>query len=414
MPRACVLLTGLLAVAGCTSAPPEPVAPPGPEPVAKAPPTEPAVAPPREPKFPGPRGGKNPKPPAVDPFAERAAVKYVTDLGGVTVRYENVTDWNQLGTVKFENQSVATVDAGKLAPLKALVFLGLEGSADTDALLKQLPANLPWLKKVEVNDSAATDAGYVELGKVPDLEEVYAQKAKATATGVAALAGLPKLAVVDFKGSALGDDAVKPLAASKTLKRLTLADTPVTLGGVPPGGWAALEHLDLSGAPVTDAGLKALAGAPHLAELNLTGTQVSDAGLAALSGLKALRVLKLGGTKVTGRGLDALEKLPLLDDLTLAGPQVDDAGFRRVAGLTRLKKLDLTDAAVTDAGFKPVLGLPVLEQLDVTRSGLGDPTVRDLAKMKGLKQVTFARTKVTKAGTDALRAARPDVVVTAE
>jgi hypothetical protein len=350
----------------------------------------------------------------VDPFAERAAIKYVTDLGGVTVRYENVTDWNQLGTVKFENRSVATVDAGKLAPLKALVFLGLEGSTDTDTLLKQLPAHLPWLKKVEVNDSAATDAGYVELGKVPDLEEVYAQKAKAAAPGVAALAGLPKLAVLDLSGSPLGDDAVKPLAASKTLKRLSLADTSVTLEAVPTGGWAALEHLDLSGTPVTDAGLKALAGAPHLAELNLTGTQVTDAGLAALSGLKALRMLKLGGTKVTGRGLDALEKLPLLEDLTLAGPQVDDAGFRRLGGLTRLKKLDLTDGSVTDAGFKPVLGLPVLEQLDITRTPVGDATARELARLKGLKQVTFAKTKVTKAGTDALRSARPDVVVTVE
>lgn len=418
MLRPFVFVTGLLVIGGCSSSQPEPAPQPSPGPVTKAPPSSeltPEPNPNPEPKLPVPeKGNKNPKPPSVDPFAERAAIKYVTEAGGITVRYTNVTDWNQLGTVKFENQSVAKVDAGKLVALKALVFLGLEGSTDTDTLLKQLSGNLPWVKRIELNDSAATDAGYIELGKVPDLEEVYAQKSKAAAAGITALAGLPKLAIVDLKGSTLGDDAVKPLATSKTLKRLTLSDTQVTLEGIPPGGWVGLEYLDLSGTPVTDAGLKALAGLPNLVELNLTGTQVSDAGLASLSGLKALRILKLGGTKVTGRGLDSLEKLPVLEDLTLAGAQVDDTGFRRMGGLTKLKKLDLTEVSVTDAGFKPVLGLPVLEQLDITRTALGDPTAKDLAKLKGLKQVTFTKTKVTKAGSDALRQARPDVVVTVE
>lgn len=434
MVRCVAFVCGVVVLAGCGGQPdagPAPVPAPEPTPATTPapPPTAVAVAPKPDPKVDPPKGPlhkKGPKPPKVDPAAEKAAIAYVTAAGGLTLR--DVSEWNQLATVRFDNVSVAAVDAEKLAALKALRFVGLEGSKDTDALLKQLPTHLPWLKSVDVSDSAATVAGFAAVGKLADLEDLYAAKTKIGADDLTAVAALPKLGRVDLKGSTAGDDAIKPLAASKSLKRLIIADTQVTFEGVAVTGWADLEFLDLSGAPVTDAGLKALAGPdrpregtgsasaglPKLEELLLDGTQVTDAGLASLSGLKTLKRLRLARTPVTGRGLDALAKLPALEELWLAGKSIDDAGFRRVGSLAALKKLDLADAAVTDAGVKAILGLAALEQFDITRTPLTDAAARDLAKLKGLKQVTFARTKVTKSGADALRAARPDVVVTVE
>lgn len=422
MVRCVAFVCGVVVLAGCGGQPdagPVPVPAPAPEPTPATtpapPPTVVAIAPKPDPKVDPPKGPlhkKGPKPPKVDPAAEKAAIAYVTAAGGLTLR--DVSEWNQLATVRFDNVSVAAVDAEKLAALKALRFVGLEGTKDTDALLKQLPTHLPWLKSVDVSDSAATAAGFAAVGKLADLEDLYAAKSKIGADDLTAVAALPKLGRVDLKGSTAGDDAIKPLAASKSLKRLFLADTQVTFEGVAVTGWADLEFLDLSGAPVTDAGLKALAGLPKIEELLLDGTQVTDAGLASLSGLKTLKRLRLARTPVTGRGLDALAKLPALEELWLAGKSIDDAGFRRVGSLAALKKLDLADAAVTDAGMKAVLGLAALEQFDITRTPLTDAAARDLAKLKGLKQVTFARTKVTKSGADALRAARPDVVVTVE
>jgi len=55
--------------------------------------------------------------------------------------------------------------------------------------------------------------------------------------------------------------------------------------------------------PITDAGLKSLAGLKVLQELYLNDTAVTDAGLALLKELTNLEILALQKTKVTGAGL---------------------------------------------------------------------------------------------------------------
>ena len=70
-----------------------------------------------------------------------------------------------------------------------------------------------------------------------------------------------------------------------------------------------LEHLDLRGTAVGDAGVRALAPLlTNLETLSLYGTAVTDAGLPALQELPSLRRLYVGGTRVTEPGLRALRK----------------------------------------------------------------------------------------------------------
>ncbi len=69
-----------------------------------------------------------------------------------------------------------------------------------------------------------------------------------------------------------------------------------------------LQHLDLRGTAVGDAGLEALAPLHNLQTLGLYGTAVTDAGLPALQRLSGLRRLYVGGTKVTPPGLAALRQ----------------------------------------------------------------------------------------------------------
>jgi len=108
----------------------------------------------------------------------------------------------------------------------------------------------------------------------------------------------------------------------------------------------------LSGAKVTDAGLKELSALKELKELDLHACPgVTDAGLKNLVGLKELKTLYVGGTKVTDAGLKNLATLKGLQMLELDGTGVTDAGLKDLATLKDLRELRLADCkGVTDAG----------------------------------------------------------------
>ncbi len=68
-----------------------------------------------------------------------------------------------------------------------------------------------------------------------------------------------------------------------------------------------LLRLDLSGLPITDAGLARLNGQTQLKALYLFDTQVTGAGLKHLHGCTGLRLLQLTAAPVTDAGVAALE-----------------------------------------------------------------------------------------------------------
>jgi tetratricopeptide (TPR) repeat protein len=81
-----------------------------------------------------------------------------------------------------------------------------------------------------------------------------------------------------------------------------------------------LEHLDLTGCSVTDAGLAQLRLLPNLRGLCLSNCRkITDQGLAHLGVLTRLNKLALAGCSVTDRGLAHLAGLKNLRELDLAG-----------------------------------------------------------------------------------------------
>ena len=77
--------------------------------------------------------------------------------------------------------------------------------------------------------------------------------------------------------------------------------------------------MSLLGAPITDAGLKELAGLTKLRALDLWGTNVTGTGLKELVGLSDLQTLNLWRTPLTDEGLAQIERLPSVTSLDLAG-----------------------------------------------------------------------------------------------
>jgi hypothetical protein len=112
--------------------------------------------------------------------------------------------------------------------------------------------------------------------------------------------------------------------------------------------------VDLSNTPVTDAGLKELAGLRGVQTLYLSGCEgVTDAGLKELAQLKGLQSLDLSGCQgVTNAGLKELAELKGLQSLDLNHCRgVTDAGLKELAALKGLRYLELRGCEkVTDAG----------------------------------------------------------------
>ena len=111
-------------------------------------------------------------------------------------------------------------------------------------------------------------------------------------------------------------------------------------------------YLDLSHT-TTDVDLaEHLKGRTNILTVNLSGAPVTDAGLVHLKSQTRLRALFLNLTQVSDAGLVHLNGLPSLMFLHLYGTQISDAGLVHLKGLTNLERLDLRKTQVTDVGVK--------------------------------------------------------------
>ena len=155
------------------------------------------------------------------------------------------------------------------------------------------------------------------------------------------------ITMVSLDGAAAGDADLAYLSRLPELRRLNLADEPITDAGLEHlKGLTKLRALDLSGTKITDTGLKHLRGLPELQILSLDGTQITDAGLQHLEGLSALQNLQLDDTRVGDAGLDHLKGLANLTWLGLHGTRTT------AAGLTQPQRLEETPARGPQLGAR--------------------------------------------------------------
>lgn len=244
--------------------------------------------------------------------------------------------------------------------------------ASVDALL-----GLKKLRSLGLDSTRVTGAGLARLAALPNLTSLSATGIRLTPDDLAAFRDRPALSLrADFDRS---DAGLRRYRDAGVLH--LLCDYPAD----PERPGRTVRTLDLSGAPVTDAGLAALAELTLLERLRLNNTAVTDDGLKHLAVLPGLVALDLDGTRVTGPGLRHLAGLTWLERLDLSGTDVGDAGVKELLALQRLRRLNLASTGVTDAGLE------------------------DLAKLAGLKEVELFGNRTTLEGVERFRAARPEV-----
>jgi outer membrane protein assembly factor BamB len=259
----------------------------------------------------------------------------------------------------------------RLQESKTPFVLSLAGSRVTGAGLKQLATvksltglNLAFCRQM-------TDDSFAHLQQFERLSLLIAAGTSITESGLKYVAGVRNLRALDLEFcEGVTDAACTPIGSMSELRALTLAKTGFEPIRVTDAGLAELsrlpelEMLNLTGNSVTDNGLKLLASLPHLQDLDLSRLAITDAGLKHLAEVKGLR------------------RLLLLFSEGFAGPIVTDAGVKSLTTLNQLTELNLVDARITDKAVDDLVVFPKMSFLTLTGSRMSPAGVERLRRAK--------------------------------
>lgn len=159
-----------------------------------------------------------------------------------------------------------------------------------------------------------------------------------------------------------------------------------------------IKKLDLSKLEVPDAQFANIAHLTGLSRLNARGTDLKDAGLDCVTGMKNLVDLNIGETLVTSKGLPKLKGLTRLQNLYIDNSNVGDENLDSICHLPELRRVSVSRSHITDKGVKTLASLPMLEMLDVEYTvTITDKCIPDLRRMKKLRQLKIAHSRITSA-----------------
>ena len=222
------------------------------------------------------------------------------------------------------------------------------------------------LRTLELERSAISSAGLVELGPVQKLEALTLRYVDLDADAFTALAQLPLLSRLVIGPGQLLDPKATGLGQLVGLRELIVDLDGFGDAAAPQlATLVALEHLDLGNTTLSDEGLEHLAPLTRLRRLELHHTRVTKHGLAHLAGMSALEVLELDHTDVVDEGVAHLSALISLRELRLDHTLITDAALVHVAKLARLERLNLADTVITREGLAALEGLEHLTAVNL-------------------------------------------------
>jgi Leucine-rich repeat (LRR) protein len=213
---------------------------------------------------------------------------------------------------------------------------------------------------------------------------------------LAPLARLDRLEEFHISGAPITDSGLKHLANLKELRILSLWRTP----GITDAGLAyltdltKLQHLNLYHCEITDAGLVHLRTMEDLETLNIARTGVTGPGLSHLGRMSRLRKLF---TPTNSAGLTHIGRLYALQELCAYQTRkpIPGDGLAHLANLKSLRILQLGDNLCSDAGLATLSGLSGLTQLGIGGERVTDAGMNHLAKLRGLQELTVHKSRVT-------------------
>lgn len=227
------------------------------------------------------------------------------------------------------------------------------------------------------------DAGLTQLAQYENIEFVRVKGTVATARGIAALAGLPRLKILSIAdNSALSAAEKRDLSADEIgrLRGARLGQTTVEAVG----RLTSLRHLELDGLEITDADLRYLSGLVDLEGLALRHMAITDAAIQHLAGMTKLKALFLDHTNINGQGLKQLHTLTSLQHLDVAGTRLSDSTIHWLKELPRVRTVHVNGCAISEGALAEIRrDMPFTDfRADHYDTDTLDPGVKDSAGLR--------------------------------
>jgi internalin A len=303
------------------------------------------------------------------------------DLSFTLVTDKGIKELEQLRQLEDLNletaEALTDASMNYVKNIPTLRRLKVRGVDITDVGMPAI-AQMTGLRSLDLSHTMLEDVGLENLPALTDLEELYLGGDMITGINLNFLKLLPKLKKLSLDG------VQRRNAGACWTPRVTDLDldTISLLSG--------LEELDLGvGIGLGRGGKPA---APGGGNCKLTGgLQLSDLGLAKLVKLKNLRRLNVSGARLTPAGLKVLAGLPL-ERLSLWNCQaLDDAAADVLVEIPTLTNIDLSLTAVSDKGLRTLAKLPNLKFLYLSETKVTPQGVEAFQKSNPKTFVSWAQ-----------------------
>ena len=296
---------------------------------------------------------------------------YVSDAG-----IERLQQLQQLEELTLDaTEAITDAAASYLRANKHLRKLVLRGTDITDVGMPYLAA-LTGLKSLDLSHTMVGDVGLESLPALSDLEELDLGGTRITGINLNFLKQLPTLKKLSFNGIQRRNAGAcwTPLITDLDLDTISLL--------------SGLEDLHLGiGVSLGKTGVAVGAGNCHVTG----GIQLTDLGVAKLAKLTELRRLDISGARITPAGLKALTSLPL-ERLSLWNCSgLDDSAAPEFAALRKLSILDLSYTSASDATLKSLAALPNLKLVYLTDTKVTTAAVEAFRQQKPASFVSWAK-----------------------
>jgi Leucine-rich repeat (LRR) protein len=293
-----------------------------------------------------------------------------------------------------------------------IVAVDLSSTWIKDADLERV-GEIKSLRKLNLAHTKITDVGIEHLKPLENVVEMNLYYAEyITDTALAHLRGWKKLEVLNLRGTRMTSQVFESLSQLTALRSLDIAFTEVEDDGFEQlSTLARLEHLAMGGNRLSGTALASLKLLPALRSLDVGGMQrvdsgrwglaLSDDNLRRLSELTDLRVLTLTGANLNDRRIDRPgNRLAERSEL---------ADISRLRPLKNLELLDLSRTPVLPDALAALRDLPKLRELRLgLASKVDDTAIETFMAMTQLRNLQLGGSKVSAAGVERLRKARPD------
>jgi len=284
--------------------------------------------------------------------------------------------------------------------VSSLNVITITGSATmnrriTREQIQQIGQRFPHLRELVLQNARLGNDGLRVLSQQPfagRLTNLYISGNNITSAGLNAMGAFTSLTSLDISGNEIGDAGLRilselPFASELTL--LNITKTSITLNGLLLlNKFRSLKELKIAKNQLEDRGFALLSEQPiarRLTGLYLSHNGITAASIQYLSSFSELRELIISGNPIGNEGLAALAQLPIASQLTaleISDTGITLQGLNNLRAFTGLQSLSIAANRLGDEGLRIVSALPYAHNLVDLNIGLNNISTKAAQKYK--------------------------------